>query len=154
MFRLPPDVELELTRKYPHVDIINLVHDLITLISQKACFDGSCPIREFGKFIAFQVYSSRLNKNTIRFKFKHSESFMKRIRNDKYILENLAVKLPTPFTDDNEQKCVDKRDRKVVLNKILPNITKITEAKTNYKVATQEILNILQNDNSNNDDDD
>lgn len=149
MFKLPLDIENELMKKYPHVDIINLFHDLTTLVIQKACFDGSCPIREFGKFIAFKIYSHRLKKDTVRFKFKHSISFLNRIKNDKYMTEKLAVKETVPFTEYHQQKCADKQNRKTKLNALLPKIHESTKAKTDYKVATQEIFKILESDNSN-----
>ena len=144
MFRLPKDIENELIHKYPHVDVVNLFHDTITLMVQKSCFDGLCSIREFGKFLAFKVFSSRLGKETIRFKFKHSISFLNRLKNDKYIIENLAIKAPVPFTDEHEKKCKPNRNKRVDATNFLAQAHKNTKEKTNYRVATQEILKILE----------
>jgi len=149
MFKLPVDIETDLIKKYPNVDISNFVHDMITFIIQKACFDGSCSIRDFGKFLSYKIYSSRLGKETVRFKFKHSTSFLNRIKNDKYMLEKLAVRIAVPFTEQHEKKCADKQDRKRPIEIILPQIHKKTRENTNYKTATQKILEILDTDPDN-----
>ena len=143
MFKLPLDIENELIRKYPNIDITNLFHDLITLIIQKSCFDGSCHIREFGKFVAYKVYSHRLKKNTVRFKFKHSLSFLNRLKNDKYIINKLAIKAIVPFTEEHKKQCLDKQDNKIK-HSVYSKACKHTKEQTKYKVATQEILKILE----------
>jgi len=147
MFKLPIDIENEIIRKYPDVDVINLFHDLTTIAIQKTCFDGSCNIRDFGKFIAYKIYSTRTGKDVVRFKFKLSTSFVNRLKNDKYLLEKLAIKIAVPFTEKNKQKCADKQDKKRYINTRIPEIQKYTDEKTNHRIATQEILKILETPN-------
>ncbi len=145
MFKIPPDIEHDLMKKYPNVDIVNLIHDLFNMIIQKSCFVGSCPIRGFGKFIAFKIFSSRLGHDTMRFKFKHSVSFMNRIKNDNYIVNNLAIHAKHEFTDKHEKKC--NPVKKTNLTNVSALIVENTKVQTNYKMATNEILNILESDN-------
>ena len=145
MFKLPPDIEHELVKKYPNADILNIIHDTVTLIVNKACFDGSCLIRGFGKFIAFKIYSERSGKDAIRFKFVKTVSFINRIKNDNFLMDHLILQFKKPYTEKKEKKCKAKRHRKITLNKndVVP-IHKIGKERTNYKLATQEILNILE----------
>ncbi len=112
MFKLPEDVELDLQKKYQDVKVREFVNSLFQAIINKATQDGSCSIREFGKFIAFVTDSSRIGKHVLRFKFKVTPALNDKIKNDEYLIKNLPIKAKNPFTKKNEENCLSKKDQR------------------------------------------
>lgn len=134
MFKIPEDVENELSKKYPQLHVRSFVNDLIRLILEKTLKDSACTIREFGKYIAFKTFSSRNGKEVIRFKFNIAHSLRSKLKDDDYLLKNLPIKAKNQFTQENEEKCEKFQDQKHA------NITAQKEAKELERKRTQENL--------------
>ena len=105
MIRIPEDLMKELTDKYPDANIRHIVQLLFDNILEKTLKDGSCMITEFGKFESFKTFSTKLQTEVIRFKFRISPVLEKKIKFDKYLLDNAPVKAKVPFTEVNLEKC-------------------------------------------------
>lgn len=99
MFEIPPDIELQLSQRFPQVDVRKIVSNLFQLILDKTLEDSSCSVRGLGKFLAYSVYSGKSKTNLIRFKFKPAECLRKRIRTDKYLLKTVKAKNQTAFIE-------------------------------------------------------
>jgi len=144
MFKLTEDIETEMKMIYPEVDIELFVHQLLTKIIDKTLQGGACSIREFGKYTAFQTFSNRIQRNVIRLKFKFSPSFIKKIKFDEMLMENLPVKLGEKFNEVNEEKCSKVRHRKTVFQVNAKEIIRHEEAATKTNLGKLEIMKILQ----------
>ena len=105
MFRLTDDVMKDLLKKHPDVNIRRIVHDIFDCILEKTLKDGSSRINEFGKFESFKTFSTKLARNVIRFKFRISPVLEKKIKFDKYLLDNAPVKAKIAFTNEHLEKC-------------------------------------------------
>ena len=86
-----------------HLD--HLQQLLFDNILEKTLKDGSCMVTEFGKFESFKTFSTKLQTEVIRFKFRISPVLEKKIKFDKYLLDNAPVKAKVPFTNINLEKC-------------------------------------------------
>ena len=145
MFKLTEDIENELQMLYPDIDMELFLHQLISKIVDKTLQSGACSIREFGKFIAFQTFSTRTARNIIRFKFKFSPSFLNKIKFDELLMKNLPMKMKAEFNESHEAKCSGVQHRKL-------NYQKVTELNANEAAVTKsnlgklEIMKILQED--------
>lgn len=112
MFKLSDEIVQNLKNKFGDIPIDNIIQYLFMEILQKTITDGSCHIREFGKFVAFQTYSNKLNKHVIRYKFKPSTALLNKLNNDAYLFKKIPVKSKVPFTEENKQICHDKQNNK------------------------------------------
>ena len=81
MYYLPKDIELELQRKFPDTHVTSIVNDIFQMMIDKIFNDGYCLIRRFGKFYAFNTFSSRKGKQVVRFKFKPSSTLLRIVSN-------------------------------------------------------------------------
>ena len=143
MFKLPEDVEIELKKKYPDVPIKNFINSLFQLIINKSTQDGSCSIREFGKFISFVTKSSRIGKDVIRFKFKVTPALNDKIKYDEYLIKNLPVKAKNLFNKKNEENCLlkkEQRDANFIAQKYASILGK---ERTIEKVKQEEIDQVI-----------
>ena len=92
--------------------IRGIVSSIFQQILDKTLNDGSCLVREFGKFISFKTFSTKIGQDVIRFKFKLSQSLDKRIKNDAFLLERAPIQAKKDFGDEEEERCKDKRVQK------------------------------------------
>lgn len=142
-YKLPYDVVEDLKEQFPEVDDMEeLVHKFFAAIVDKTLTDGSCLIRELGKFYAYVTYSNKINAETIRMKFRLAPSLNNKIKSDKYLIEHLPVRDKTPFTEKNEELCQDKRDQKRN-QKIISQATANANRKTNERKTKKVIHDIL-----------
>jgi len=146
MYDLPKDIVNNLSKKYPNINIEKLFRDILEEILEKTFTDGACTIRTFGKFIAYQTYSTRLNKNLCNFKFRPGVTFKKRIQEDEYLLNNLPFKSKASFTEKHEQSCQRFQDQKQINYENRKLTEKYEKKRTREKLAKIEILNILEED--------
>jgi len=142
--KIPEDVEQNLKRKYPEIDIKTFINSLFQEILDKVFRDGACPISGLGKFIAFVTYSSRINSNVVRFKFRPAAPLIKRIKRDQYLLEKLPVKANVPFTEQHEEKCKDKREIKNINLEAQIQINKVVRERTKENLVYNRILDIVE----------
>jgi hypothetical protein len=150
MFELPKDIKYELKKKYPEVNVSSFFNDIMNAMINKTFDDGSCTIRKFGKFTAFQTYSTRLKQNVCKFKFQLSTTFNKKILTDKYLMQKLPVKKKTVFNENNQKKCEQYKDQKKE-NYELRQLSRQTEKiKTNERLAKYEVLEILSENHKEN----
>lgn len=105
LIRVSEDIEKELIETYPDSNVKAIITSLFSMILKKTMTDGSCGIREFGKFTCHKTFSSKLGADVVRFKFRISSALEKTIKTDKYILNNLPVKAKIPFTEENMKYC-------------------------------------------------
>ena len=147
MYKIPKDIEVEMNKIYPNIDVQLFVHQLFTKIVDKTFRDGACSIREIGKFVAFKMFSTRLNRETVKFKFKSSISMLKRIRFDEYLLNLVNISQPVEFNEEHEQICSDKREIKKLRNKVYPIVNKSEREGTKKHLAKLEILKVLEENN-------
>ena len=143
MYRLPEDVETDLQKKFQNVHIPTLVQYIFQGILEKALNDGSCSVREFGKFITFRTRSNKIGQDVIRFKFKLSNTLNNKLKIDQYLLDNMPVKAPTVFTTEHEQKTKDKKFQQKANIGAQKEAEKLGKEKTKSQLATNEILDIM-----------
>ena len=139
MYKLPEDIQIELQKKFPNVNIQILTHYIFQAILEKTFKDSSCSIREFGKFLAFRTRSSRTSQDVIRFKFKISNTFDKKIKQDQYLIDNMPVKAVNVFSNQHEKTVEDKKSQHHA------NIAAQKEAEKLGKTKTQSnlVINIM-----------
>jgi len=146
MFELPSDIEQSLKRKYPSVNINKLFNDIIHQLLEKTFNDGACTIKRFGKFTAFSKYSKIKGKNRVRFKFIVAKSFTQKIIDDEYLLENLPVQVPNDFDEKHKLKCEGKEHEKECNREALRKSSENEKKVKNNRLARNEILNALMED--------
>lgn len=146
MFKLLDDVEMEMQKIYPDVNVGLFIHQLFTKIVDKTLQSGGCSVRELGKFVAFQAFSSKLNRNIIRFKFITSISFLKRIRFDELLMENLPVKDKFEFGEKHESVCCKTRHNSVDMTIVKRNVTASEQKVTKENLGKLEIMKILNDE--------
>jgi hypothetical protein len=148
MIHIPEDLEIELQKKFQDVHIKTVIQHVFQSIFDKTLKDGSCNIREFGKFVAFQTKSSKIGRNVVRFKFRLSSSLEKKIKTDDYLLNNIPVKSTAAFNEEHEEKCKNKRD----ISKANANASKeagsVGKIRTNCHVVEHEVNKIINNINN------
>lgn len=143
MYKLPDDVVLEIKRKHPNIiNIERVIDDTFNEIMEKTFKDGSCPIRNLGKFTSFQSYSTRSNTNVVKFKFIPSQTFREKIKEDKYLLDILPIKAAVPFTQEHANKC--NKEIKLANDRAKEAASRLSTKKTKEKLAKHEILSILE----------
>lgn len=143
-YKLPEDIQDELQKKYQNINIQDLTNDLFTMILNKAMSDGSTTIREFGKFTAFKTFSTRIQRDVVRFKFKTTISLSQKLNTDEYISTGLIVKESNPFTEKNECICQEKRENRINQSQLLQEASKKSKEATQEYLAKQKILKILE----------
>ena len=146
MFDLPKDIEYKLKQKYPELNISKIFNDILDEILNKTFEDSACTIRKFGKFTAYQIYSTRLGYNTCKFKFIPSPTFNKKIAQDQYLLNNLPVKETRDFTSEHEEKCQNFQEQKQLNIQLKKEARNTEKTRTKEKLAKMEIMNILSED--------
>jgi hypothetical protein len=144
VFKIPEDLEVNLKKKFPDIHIQTLVHYIVSAILEKTLKDGSCSIREFGKFITFRTRSNKIGQDVIRFKFKISNTLNNKLRSDQYLLDNVPVKVQTPFTQDNEEKTKDKKDQQQLNIQAQKEAEKLGRDKIMSNLVTNEIKDIME----------
>lgn len=145
MFELPKDIEYNLKKKYPDLNISIIFNDIIDEVLRKTFTDGACTIRKLGKFLAYQTYSTRLGKNTCKFKFMTSSTFNKKISNDQYLLDNLPIKSKGKFDENNQEKCKDYQNKKLENHELRKQSQQNERERTKERLAKIEILEALSN---------
>ena len=143
MFRLPEDLEIELQKKFQNAHIPTLAQYIFQAILEKTLHDGSCSIREFGKFVSFRTRSNKIGQDVIRFKFKMSNTLGNKLKIDQYLLENMPVKAAVVFTTEHEQKTKDKKIQQNANITAQKAAEKLGKTRTQSKLATNEILSIM-----------
>lgn len=148
MYKYPEDIVEHFKKKYPNVPIDIIFHELTEQLILKCMTENCCNIKGFGKFYMFKIFSNRTKKNSIRFKFVKSATFMKNICKDKYLLNNLPTKNNVPFTEVNEDKCSDEncikaKQENLELIKILNNQNKENEQNSSMKILIEDIINSI-----------
>lgn len=143
MLELPKDIKYNLKKKYPEMNVSKVFNDFMDEIVEKTFNDGSCTIRKFGKFTAFQTYSTRLSQNVCKFKFKLSTTFNKKILTDEYLLKKLPLETKSTFGEENQQKCESYQDRKKENYKARQLSQQNEKVKTKQRLAKYEVLDIL-----------
>ena len=136
---------MELQRKFPDVHIKTITQHIFQSIFDKTLKDGSCNIREFGKFISFQTKSSKLGRNVIRLKFRLSTSLEMKIKTDNYLLNNIPVKSSMIFDDKNEEKCKDKRGIRNANVAAAKEASNIGKKRSEDSVVEFEVSRIIHN---------
>jgi len=141
MFRLNDEIMLELSKKHPDVNVRRIVHDVFDSIIEKTLKDGSCKVSEFGKFDSYKTNSTKLGTEVIRFKFRISPFFEKKIKFDQYLLSNAPVKAKIPFTEENLEKC----NQEIRASNIEADFEarKLGDLRTKEKEMGQLVLDIL-----------
>lgn len=145
MIRIPEDLEIALQKKYPDTYIKAIIQNLFQMIFEKTLKDGSCHIREFGKFVAFKTNSVRIGREVIRFKFKISPSLENKIKIDEFLLTNIPVKATVPFTEKHEEICKDKKDIRDANVKAFHESAAIGAENTKKQIVLEEVNSILNN---------
>lgn len=141
MYKLSPDVVENIKKKFPDSPIEKIIQYMFMEIVEKSITDGSCYIREFGKFVAFQTYSTKKKRTVIRFKFRPSVALLNKLNNDDYLLENIPVKSQIPFTEEHEQMCSQTNKE---LNLAAANeAEKLGKTKSIENLNRQDILDLL-----------
>lgn len=147
MYKLSEDIVLNLKKKFPNADIENIIQYLFMEILQKTLNDGSSQIREFGKFISFATYSSKLQREVIRFKFKPSTALISKLNNDQYLLNNIPVKSKIPFNENHKQKCLDKKENKEINSQAQIEAERLGTKRTIKNVIQHDIKDLLDKKN-------
>ncbi len=144
MIKVSEEIEKELEKKYPNTDIKNIIENLFKCIIEKTLKDGSCNIREFGKFTSFKTYSKKLECDVVRMKFRLSNSIENKIKKDKYLLGIVAAKAKVPFTEEHQAKC----NNDVKLANVQANLdaSKIGKQVKKDREMNNLILDILESD--------
>ena len=143
MFKLPLDLEAELQKKFQNAHISTLVQYIFQAILEKALKDGSCSIREFGKFITFRTRSNKTGQDVIRFKFKLSNTLNNKLKIDKYLLNNMPVKATSVFTTQQEQNTKNKKLQQKANITAQKEAEKLGKEKTKSNLVTNEIMSIM-----------
>jgi len=143
MFKLPPDLEADLQKKFQNAHIPTLVQYIFQAILEKSLKDGSCSIREFGKFITFRTRSNKIGQDVIRLKFKIANTLGNKLRIDPYLLDNIPVKAATVFTPEHEEKTRDKKPQQKANITAQKEAEKLGKIKTKDHLATNEIISIM-----------
>ncbi|MCF8354352.1 MAG: hypothetical protein K9H48_07855 [Melioribacteraceae bacterium] len=145
-FKVPKDIENSLKKKYPHVNIPEIVNDIFSMIVEKTFKHSSCSIRELGKFVAFQTYSGKLQKYTGRFKFQTANSLNSKIKKDNYLIENLPLKARNIYNEENEKVCQNFQDQKKANTETVRKSSKIEKDGTQKSLVKDEINELLNED--------
>jgi hypothetical protein len=143
-YRLPEEIENALQKEFPQVAIKKLVNRLFELVTDKTIYEGGCHIRQFGKFIAYPVYSTRTGKKVVRFKYRISASLTNAIK-DTYVINNIPSKPSAAFDAQNEEKCKDKKDHRQLNIKSQQYASKVGKETTKKKIVEDEVINIISN---------
>lgn len=146
MFKVPKDIENSLKKKYPHVNIPEIVNEIFSMIIEKTFKHSSCSIRELGKFIAFQTYSGKLKRHTGRFKFQTANSLSSKIKKDNYLIENLPLKARNIYDENNEKICQNFQDQKKANTETVRKSSKIEREETQRTLVKDEISELLNED--------
>lgn len=144
MFKITDDIEIEMSKLYPDIDVKLFIHQLFTKMVDKTLESGGCTIRDLGKYIAYSTFSTKLNRQLIRIKFVFSQALIKKIRFDDILLENLPVKNTVVFDETNEAKCKNKKHLRINPSKLRQDVTKHEEEHTNNNLGKLEIMKILE----------
>ena len=142
-FKLPPDIEEDLQKRFPDIHVPTFVDALFQSILSKITKHSVCTIREFGKFTAFVTHSRKMAKNTIRFKFRVSTALNNKIKSDQYLLNKLPIKATKAFSEENEKKVKDKQAQKLANVKASTDATSYSKRKTDEEVVANEIARIV-----------
>lgn len=146
MYKLTEDIEAEMQRMYPDVNIKMFVHHLFSKIIEKTLQSGACTVRELGKYVAYKTHSNKLGRLVIRIKFKFSPSFVNIIRFDKLLLDSLPIQAQTAFNESHEKKCSKTRHRRI--GHSLDNKLVTSESEhTKQNLVKSEIMKILEEGN-------
>ncbi|MFW6242607.1 MAG: hypothetical protein ACOC2W_00450 [bacterium] len=143
MYRLTEDIVLDLKQKFTEDNIEQIIQHIFMYILEKTLKDGSCHIREFGKFIAFKSYSNRIHRSVIRFKFKPSMALMSKLNNDEYILNNIPVKSKIPFNEEHAEKCKNSKDKRQLNIDAQNEADRLGKQRTIQNVNTKNIIDII-----------
>jgi len=147
MYKIPKDIELELAKLYPNLNIPSFIHDLFSKVLDKTFQDGSCSIRELGKLVTYKTYSTKVNAHTIKLKFKMGATILNRVRHDEYLLENVPIQSTCCFTDSHAKACENRAAQKAANREVYSLAKKNETKKTNERLAKHEILKVLEEDN-------
>ena len=143
MYRLPEDIETELQKKFVNAHIPTIAQYIFQAILDKSLRDGSCSIREFGKFITFKTRSNKTGNDVIRFKFKITNTLGNKLKIDQYILNNIPVKAPNVFTPEHEEKTRNKKLQQKANITAQKEAEKLGKEKTKSNLVTNEIMDIM-----------
>jgi hypothetical protein len=143
VYKLPEDLEIELQKKFQNAHIPTLVQYIFQGILEKTLRDGSCSIREYGKFLSFKTRSNKIGQDVIRLKFKISNTLNNKLRSDRYLLDNIPVKAINVFGDKHEQNTKDKKIQQTANVLAQKTAEKLGKEKTKSQLVTNEILNIM-----------
>jgi len=143
VYKLPTDVEVELQKKFQNVHIPTIVQYVFQTILEKSLKDGSCSIREFGKFISFRTRSNKIGQDVIRFKFKLSNTLGNKLKVDQYLLDNMPIKATCIFAEENEKRTIDKKEQKQANVQAQKEAERLGKEKTKSQLATNEVLDIM-----------
>lgn len=152
-YAVSKDVANELQKKYGStLNVEHFVQDLFTSLINKALKDGSSVINGLGSFLSYVTYSGRHGKNVVRFKFKISPYFRKKVIDDSYLLNSLPIKAQVPFTEVHESKCnPDLRDQNVKLS--IKSLQYAKEKEKEYE-HSQLVLDLISDLKNKDEDDD
>jgi nucleoid DNA-binding protein len=142
-FKLPPDVENDLQKRFPEVHIPTVIDAIFQSILTKITKDASCTVREFGKFVAFVTKSQRTLKDSVRFKFKLSSALNQKIKTDQYLINNLPVKATNEFSEKHEKKCRSKKEQRKANLEAKSKATKVSKTKTNEALVLEKVQSIV-----------
>lgn len=143
MYKLSEDIEAELQKKFQNVHIPTLVQYIFQTMIEKTLRDGSCSIREFGKFVSFRTRSNKIGQDIVRFKFKLSNNLSAKLRADPYLLDTVPVKASSVFNINHEQNVKNKKEQRQQNIMAQKEAVKLGKEKTKSQLATNEILNIM-----------
>lgn len=146
MYKLPLDIETELQKKYPTISVKSFINDIFDIILKKSLNSGGCSIREFGKFTTHKVFSGRVNKYLIRFKFKTSEALNLKIKDDPFLLETLNTRPKVEFNKVDEENCKSRKSLKDENYQSRSEAIKLEKKVTKNNVARNELERIIQGD--------
>jgi len=146
MFKLPDDIEIEMGKLYPGINISLFIHQLFTKIIDKTLQGGACSVRGLGKYMAYQTFSAKLARNVIRLKFVFSIAFLKKIRFDELLMETLPVKDIVEFGEKHEAVCSKTRHKRVSLTGVRKSVTKSEPEATMNNLGKLEIMKILNDE--------
>ena len=82
------DVKEELQNIYPDLNIDKLCTDIFSILIKRMVSKGSATITNLGRFKGYTIHSTKMNKTVYRTKFIFSYYFIKKIREDEYIINN------------------------------------------------------------------
>ncbi len=143
MYTLPEDLEYDIQKKFQNVHVRELVDHIFRAILNKTLNDGSCQIRELGKFTAYKTRSAKTGSDVVRFKFRTSTTLDKKIKNDPYYLKNVPARANVVFGEQNEKICKDKRSITQANLMAEKEAERIGRSKTKKQIVAHEIDTIL-----------